>query len=30
VQKIGEPALEARLLAALEDELGAVESGAAR
>ena len=28
VQKIGEPALEARLLAALEDELGAVESGA--
>jgi len=30
VQKIGEPALEARLLAALEDELGAVESGGAR
>ena len=28
VQKIGEPGLEARLLAALEDELGAVESGA--
>ena len=30
VQKIGEPGLEARLLAALEDELGAVESGGAR
>ena len=29
VQKIGEPALETRLLEALEDELGAVESGGA-